>query len=67
VGPAVDDGALADQRRRRYHGRKEELGEKIASMSSLDDLAVSVDKEALAPRPRSGHQEELEALVNSTL
>jgi xylose isomerase len=64
----IEDGALADQLRRRYHGWEEGLGTKIlAGKSSLDELAALVDKKALEPEPRSGRQEALEALVNSYL
>jgi xylose isomerase len=64
----IEDGALADQLRRRYHGWQEELGKKIlGGKSSLDELAALVDKKSLDPQPRSGRQEALEALVNSYL
>ncbi|HUL64741.1 MAG TPA: xylose isomerase [Burkholderiaceae bacterium] len=64
----IEDGALADQLRRRYYGWQEELGKKIlAGKSSLDELAALVDEKALEPQPRSGRQEALEALVNSYL
>ncbi len=64
----IEDGALAAQLRERYHGWDGKLGRGIlAGKQSLDDLAALVDRNALEPRPRSGRQEVLEALVNSYL
>lgn len=64
----IDDGALAQQLRERYHGWDGKLGKGIlAGKQSLEDLAALVDRESLEPQPRSGRQEVLEALVNSYL
>lgn len=64
----IADGALADLLRQRYSGWEGRLGRRIlGGSSSLEDLAALVDKNTLEPRPRSGRQEILEALVNSYL
>ncbi|MBX3607287.1 MAG: xylose isomerase [Piscinibacter sp.] len=62
----IADGALAQQLRQRYSGWDGKLGRGIlGGKRSLADLAALVDKESIEPRPRSGRQEALEALVNS--
>jgi xylose isomerase len=62
----IEDGALADNLAQRYAGWDSKLGRGIlAGKTSLEDLATLVDKTALEPSPRSGRQEQLEALVNT--
>ncbi|MCW5662690.1 MAG: xylose isomerase [Piscinibacter sp.] len=64
----IEDGALAEQLRERYHGWDGKLGRGIlAGKQSLADLAALVERNSLEPQPRSGRQEVLEALVNSYL
>jgi xylose isomerase len=62
----IKDGALAERVAERYAGWDGKLGKKIlAGKSSLAELAALVDKSAHEPQPRSGKQEQLEALVNT--
>jgi xylose isomerase len=64
----IRDDALAREIRQRYSGWEGRLGRDIrAGRMSLDKLARHVDRNELEPQPRSGHQERLEALVNSYL
>lgn len=64
----IEDGALAELLRERYHGWDGKLGRGIlAGKQSLADLATLVERNSLEPQPRSGRQEVLEALVNSYL
>ena len=62
----IEDDALADHLAQRYAGWDGKLGRGIiAGKHSLADLAALVDKTALEPQPHSGHQERLDALVNT--
>ncbi|MBL0092050.1 MAG: xylose isomerase [Piscinibacter sp.] len=64
----IEDGALAAQLSQRYAGWDGKLGKGILSgKQSLDDLARLVAAADLEPQPRSGRQEQLEALVNTYL
>jgi xylose isomerase len=64
----ADDGALAEALRKRYAGWDGKLGREILQgKRSLADLAALVDERAIDPQPRSGRQEQLEALINSYL
>ena len=64
----IVDGSLADHVARRYAGWDGDLGKNIlAGKKSLADLAALVDQNTLEPRPVSGRQEQLEALVNAYL
>jgi xylose isomerase len=61
----IRDGELARALEERYAGWKGALGRDIlAGRKSLAQLATHVEKHHLEPRPRSGRQERLEALVN---
>jgi xylose isomerase len=61
----IHDDELSRELERRYAGWKGKLGREILDgRTSLDKLARHIDKDALEPQPRSGHQERLEALVN---
>jgi xylose isomerase len=62
------DGALQDAVDTRYAGWETRFGRDILKGSrSLADLAALVDRKALDPQPVSGHQEQLENLINSYL
>jgi xylose isomerase len=64
----LEDGALEDERDRRYAGWEEGLGAEILRGEvSLADLEARVAKGELDPAPVSGGQERLENLVNRTL
>jgi xylose isomerase len=64
----IADGALDAFVAGRYAGWDDAEGKAIlAGKRSLDDLAESVLKRNLDPQPKSGRQEQLEALVNSYL
>ncbi len=64
----IADGALDAFVEDRYAGWTGSLGRAIlGGKRSLDDLANWVHKTSCEPQPRSGRQEQLEALVNSYL
>ena len=64
----IVDGALERFVAERYAGWSGTLGKAIlGGKRSLDDLAAWVHKGKVEPQPRSGRQEQLEALVNSYL
>jgi len=61
----VADKELARRVDARYAGWKGKFGRDIlAGRMSLDKLAKHIEKKDIEPQPRSGRQEELEALVN---
>jgi xylose isomerase len=60
----VEDGRLAAALEERYAPWSSPLGRRIlAGEESLASLAALVEKQGIAPRPRSGAQERLENLV----
>ena len=61
----VADKELTRRVDARYAGWKGKFGRDIlAGRMSLDKLAKHIEKKDIEPQPRSGKQEELEALVN---
>lgn len=63
----LNDGKLKALKEQRYAGWKQELGQKITSGLSLEELSDLTLQRGLNPKPRSGRQEALEALVNRYL
>jgi xylose isomerase len=64
----IEKDRLGEHVSQRYAGWDGKLGKSIlAGKQSLADLAALVDKTTLDPQPRSGRQEQLEALVNTYL
>jgi xylose isomerase len=64
----IEKDALGEHVAQRYAGWDGKLGKSImGGKRSLADLAALVDKTGLEPQPRSGRQEQLEALVNTYL
>ena len=64
----IHDDAVGRHVEARYAGWNGRLGRDIlAGRKSLAQLAAHVDTNTLEPRPRSGQQERLEALVNHYL
>lgn len=65
VEATLADGELPGAVARRYDGWNGRLGKTIlAGKSSLSQLAAHVDKHGLDPQPRSGRQEQFEAMAN---
>jgi xylose isomerase len=61
----IKDDQLGKQLEKRYEGWNGKFGKDIlGGRKSLAQLAAHVDKNDLEPRPRSGRQERLEALLN---
>jgi xylose isomerase len=64
----IEKDALGEHVAQRYALWNGKLGKSImAGKQSLSDLAALVDRTGLEPQPRSGRQEQLEALVNTYL
>jgi xylose isomerase len=63
----INDGKLKGVIDQRYAGWKQELGQKIEKGTSLEELSDYVLDKNVNPKPRSGRQEALEALVNQYL
>lgn len=61
----IEDGQLDQQVAKRYAGWNTELGQQILQGKlSLEDLARYAGQHNLNPQHHSGHQEQLENLVN---
>ena len=61
----VEEGELDKRVAKRYAGWNGELGQQILQgQLSLAELAKYAEQQNLAPRHQSGHQEQLENLVN---
>jgi xylose isomerase len=64
----VEEGELDKRVAKRYAGWNGELGQQILQgQLSLAELAKYAEEQNLAPRHQSGHQEQLENLVNAYL
>lgn len=59
-----ESGELEQVLSDRYSGWDGDLGRQIMSGASLDELADRAHSQGLSPKPRSGHQERLENIVN---
>ncbi|MBM2575201.1 xylose isomerase [Jannaschia sp. Os4] len=59
----LEDGVLEDLRAERYAGWDEDAAAAMLS-GTLEQAAARVEAEGIEPRPRSGRQERLEAIVN---
>jgi len=61
----LEEGELEKPAPRRYAGWNGELGQQILKgQMSLAELAQHAEQHNLAPQHQSGHQEQLENLVN---
>ena len=64
----MEDGQLAQRVAKRYAGWNTELGQQILQGKlSLEELAHYTEQHNLNPQHKSGHQEQLENLVNRYL
>ena len=64
----IEDGELDKRVAKRYAGWSSELGQQILKgQMSLSELAHYAEQHNLAPVHQSGHQEQLENLVNHYL
>ncbi|MEP2715996.1 xylose isomerase, partial [Pseudophaeobacter sp.] len=63
----MEAGALEAARDSRYAGWDAASAQAMLTSSSLEQISARVEAEGIDPKPRSGRQERLENLVNSSL